>query len=190
MEAKAPAQKYPLVHLRFQLTRHRGVVAFAGVVLALVLSGGCSKKTREITSLERKEAATLASEAQFAMSLRDLPRTEALLAKATALSPDVGDFWINLGSVRMQLKNRDGAKSAYRSALEVYEEAYRKEPTDTGLLFQQVYVLALLGDVKEARARLEKSRKKNPDDRELRAFIEEKQLDNLMADPGFKELAL
>jgi tetratricopeptide (TPR) repeat protein len=167
-----------------------GVTLFSlAAAAALLLPAACSKP-REITSLQRKEAANLASEAQFAMTLRDFPRAEALLAKASALSPDDGELWLNLGSMRMRLKNRDGAKSAYRSALSVYEESYRKTPTETEALLQQVYVLALLGDVKEARARLEKSRKKHPDDRGIRVFIEEKQLETMMADPSFKEMAL
>ena len=58
------------------------------LAVALVLGATACKpkvKTSEITSLQRKEAATLVSEAEFAMQIRDLPRAEGLFAKATAL---------------------------------------------------------------------------------------------------------
>src|SRR5262245_57105137 len=138
--------------------------AFVLGAIALVFTAACGRQ-KEITTLQRKEAANLASEAQFAMSLRDLPRTEGLLKKAAELCPDSGEYWVNLGSVRMHMKDRSGAKTAYKSALSAYQAAYKKDSKDKDLLLRQVYVLALLGDVKEARSVLDDAQKKNPDDR-------------------------
>ena len=164
---------------------------FARVLSAIALLSaiGCTRR-HEITSLQRKEAANLVSEAQFAVTVRDWTRTEGLLTKATALCPDDAEYWLSLGSVRARMKNRDGAKAAYRSALKAYEEAYKKDSKDNELLLHQVYVLALLGEEKDARALLEKIQKKNPDDRAIQGFVREKQLDAMLADPAFREMAL
>lgn len=155
-----------------------------------VAATGCGRRGREITSLQRKEAASLASEAEFAMTMRDLPRAEKALTKVVALCPDTGEYWVGLGSLRMRLGDRDGAKSAYQSALSAYEDAAKKEKADGGPVLQQVHVLALLGRVDEARKLLEKSEKKFPNDRLIRDFIQERQLDQMLADPTFKGMSL
>lgn len=158
------------------------------VAVLLFLGVGCGKKP-EITSLQRKEAASLLSEAQFALTLRDLPRAEGLLAKATAVCPDMGDSWVSLGSVRMKLGQRDAAKSAYKQALAVFEEAAAKNKADAEPVLQQVTVLALLGRVGEARALAEKLPARFPTNRNVRMYVEGKNLERLLADPKFKEVA-
>jgi Flp pilus assembly protein TadD len=163
----------------------------ARFLTCLVLLGtGCGPRAKEITSLQRKEAASLASEAEFAMTLRDLPRTRALLTKVVALCPDDGQQWANLGAVCMRLGDRAHAKSAYESALRAHKDFARSEPLNTEPILQQVYVLALLGRVDEARKLLEKTRRKFPEDRAVRDFVEDKQLDRLLAAPSFKEVSL
>jgi len=113
--------------------------------LLLLVAAGCKPKAASITSLQRKEAANLVSEAQFAMSIRDYARAEGLLTKATALEFDNGNYWISLGSMRVRLGQRPAAKAAYESALHAFEEAYKLEPTVAQPYLQQVYALALLG---------------------------------------------
>lgn len=163
-------------------------VSFWIAAVLLLLGAGCGKKS-EITSLQRKEAATLLSEAQFALTLRDLKRAEGLLAKATALCPDAGDSWVSLGSVRMKLGQRDAAKTAYKWALTAFEDAAAKNKTDPEPLLQQVTVLALLGRVTDARALADKLPARFPAHRSVRMFVEGKNLDRLLADPKFKEVA-
>jgi Flp pilus assembly protein TadD len=160
-------------------------------LVALSLAGfACSKsKPKEVSSLQRKEAATLVSEAEFAMTMRDLPRAEGLFAKATTLCPDEGQYWIALGSVRVRIGNRDAARSAYKSALAAAEKA-AADAKDAGPVLQQAYVFLLLGRADDARAVLDKAQKKFPADRELRVFVEGKQLDRMLADPRFKDIAL
>ena len=120
--------------------------------LALLFAAGCGRRSApEITSLQRKEAASLASEAEFAVTVRDLARAEKVLTKATALCPDAGDYWLGLGSIRMRLGNREGAKQAYQSAFDAYGDDAKQEKADGTPGLQQVHVLALLGRVDEAR---------------------------------------
>ncbi len=161
------------------------------VVAGLLLGAGCKPRTQEITALQRREAASLASEAQFALSIRDVVRAEATLARAAALCPDTGDYWIELGRCRVRLGHRGEAKAAYHSALAAYEaEAAKNSATRGPALLRQLYVLALLGQSDEARARLAQALKNFPDDRDVRAFADSKQLEQLLASPGLKEVAL
>ena len=68
----------------------------------------CGCRHREITKLEREEAANMASEADFAVTVKEWSRAEGLYSKAAALCPDTGDLWLNLGVVRMRLGDHGG----------------------------------------------------------------------------------
>ena len=87
----------------------RLLVAAAGL---LVMAAGCRRA--EITSLQRKEGAQAASEAQFALTMHDYVRAEAELAKAVAICPDTGDYWLTLGSARVRLGQRHDHRSGKR----------------------------------------------------------------------------
>ena len=150
------------------------------------LAAGCAKK--EITGLQRKEAAALASEASFAISIRDYARAEGNFAKAAELCPDTSEYFLGLGTARRRMENRAGAKKAFESALDASRDAYKRNSKNPQLLLQQAYLLALLGRVDDARATLEKARANHPDDRAVRSFIDSNQLNRLLADPSFKEL--
>jgi len=161
-------------------------LALLAAAAALILAG-CHR--REITSLERKEAANIVSEAQFAVTLRDWRRAEGLFAKATVLCPDQGDTWMDLGMVRMRLHNSGGARSAYKSALSVYEDDSKREPSNSVAVIRRAYVLVVLGRVDDARSVVARAQSDHPDDRRLRAFVESKGLDKMIADPGLREIS-
>jgi tetratricopeptide (TPR) repeat protein len=168
---------------------HRLLLIWA--ILAVGLAAGCKPRPKEISTMQRKEAASLASEAQFAVSVRDFARAEPLLAKAAELCPDMGDYWLELGRCRVKLGNRWAAKDAYKSALNDFARDEGRNPQlRAPAVLRQVYVLALLGSVDDARSLLTTALKEMPDNRELRAFAETKQLDKLLASPAFKEVAL
>jgi tetratricopeptide (TPR) repeat protein len=158
------------------------------LILSALFAAGCGRK--EITSLQRKEAANLFSEAQFALTLRDYARAEPLLTKVTTLCPDTPEYWQSLGAVRRRLDNRSGAKQAYEQMRDAARDQYKQDDKKTEALLQQVYALALLGQADDARSLLAKAQKNHPDDRALGAFADGKQLDRILADPAFKEIAL
>lgn len=163
---------------------------WALAAVAFVLGGGCGEKKKEITELQRKEAAHHVSEAQFALTMRDYARAETSLAKAVELTPDEGAWWISLGAARLKLGKRDGAKAAYQDALTAYEAEAKRSRNDPGPWLQQVQVLALLGRKDDARDQLEKTVKQFPGHRDVKLFVEGKQLDRMLADPKFREMAL
>jgi len=164
---------------------------FSWVVLALAViwSAGCAKK-REITDLERKQAANLVSEAQFAVTVREYPRAEGLFVQATQLCPDNGGYWVNLGSVRKRLDQRDGARDAYEHGLAAFRTAAKQNPTDADPALQEIYVLALLGRIDDARALEGQLAARYPNDHDVRVFLEDKRLDQILADSQFKKFAL
>ncbi len=169
----------------------RAVTGLLALGLALGAMG-CGAKKKEITELQRKEADFLVADANFAMNMRDWARAESGLTKATGLVPDNGVYWTSLGSMRVRLGNKSGAKQAYLGALKAYENAAAADKTkaDVEPWLKQVYVLALLGRVEEGRALLGKIGGRFPGNRNVRVFIEGKQFDTMIADPLFKQAAL
>lgn len=155
-----------------------------------VLAVGCGAKKPAVSDLQRKEAAHLATEAQFAMSLRDYARAEASLARAAGLAPDEAGLWVSLGAVRMKLGNKDQARDAYKRALALHVDEAKENKSDPEPWLKQVYVLALLGRKDEGRAMLDRAAKQFPDSRNVKLFIENKQFDRMLSDPQFKEMGL
>jgi Flp pilus assembly protein TadD len=149
----------------------------------------CACRHKEITKLERDEAANAASEADFAVTVKEWSRAEGLFARAAALCPDTGDYWLNLGLVRMRLGNRDGARTAYKSALGAYKDAADLDPANSKAVIRRIYVLVVLGRADEARSVLDKARAKTPADRLLRSFSENDGLSKMIADPGLKSVS-
>jgi tetratricopeptide (TPR) repeat protein len=167
---------------------NRLVILF--VTFALLTGAGCKPKPKNIPPLQRKQAASLVSEAQFAVTMRDYARAEPLFEQAAKLCPDDGEYWLGLGVTRRRLGNVSGAKAAYEKAQSAFHDTYLIDSNRSDALLQELQVLALLGRTDVAIATLEKARKKNPGDVPLRKFEESKQLERLKDDPNFKELAL
>lgn len=157
---------------------------------ALLAVAGCKDKPREIPRVTRAEAEHLASEAAFATQVRDHARAEELLVKAAKLIPEESGYWLALGAARKRLGNTSGARTAYKEALAAEEKAYKRDAKDTDALMQQIYALCLLGRTDDAHKLLEKARAQHPDDRALKNFSDSRGIDRMLANPGFKELAL
>ena len=157
-------------------------------VSGLVVGCGCSRD-KAVSERDRKEAAHLVSEAEFAMTLRDWPRAEGLFAKATQLSPE-GDYWLSLGAARLRMNNRGGAKNAYEAARKAFEQDAARRNGVAEPWVKQAYVLALLGRKDEGRALIAKAAKLYPNDVKLRALTDAKEFERMVSSPRFKEMAL
>jgi tetratricopeptide (TPR) repeat protein len=158
------------------------------LVLAVALAlSGC--RAKEISSTDRKEAANIISEAEFAVAMKDWPRAEGLYVKATALCPDQGESWVALGVIRMRLHNPGGAKDAYKSALSAYTDDIKRDPTNTFPVVKSASILVILGRMDDARSLIDRAYAKNPDDRRLKDFVELKALDKMAVDPALKEVS-
>src|SRR5688572_8583774 len=160
-----------------------GIVLLA--VLGLGLASGCAPR-KEVTERDRKEAAYLASEAQFAVTVHEWARAEGLLAKAVKVAP-TGDYWLSLGATRLRLKNRAGAKEAYQAALKAYAFDAARKTTVPEPWVKQAYVLALLGRHDESRAIIEKAAKLFPKDGKIRALTDAKEFEKMISSQNFKD---
>jgi tetratricopeptide (TPR) repeat protein len=160
--------------------------------LALLLAAAlalCACRHREITKLEREQAANEASEADFAVTVKEFSRAEGLYAKAAAQCPDTGDYWLNLGIVRVRLGDRGGARAAYKSAEGAYRDAAERDAADSRSVIRRIYVLVVLGRPDDARAALDKARARSPGDRVLKSFNENGGLQKMLADPALKSIS-
>jgi len=154
----------------------------------LALTMGCTPK-RKVTDHDRKEAAHLASEAEFAISIREWARAEGLLAKAVQVAPH-GDYWLSLGVARVRQGNRAGAKDAYLAALKAYENLTAIDNTHADPWLKQAYVLALLGRKEDSRAVIANAAKRFPNDMKVRLLTDTKEFEKMITAPTFKDMAL
>jgi tetratricopeptide (TPR) repeat protein len=166
----------------------RPVALFLAGTSLLAIAASCTPQ-KQVTERDRKEAAHLASEAQFAMALREWSRAEGLLAKAVQVAP-TGDTWVNLGAVRVKLNQRAGARHAYQAALKAYEMDTARRPGVTEPWIRQAFVLALLGRREDARAVLERAVKVFPKDTRLRALTTPAEFEKMTSTREFKDMAL
>lgn len=159
------------------------------LALVFLAATGCGPKQPAISDLQRKQAAALVSEAEFALALRDFARAEGLFREAAGLCPDNGAYWLQLGTTSKRLNKTAEAKKSYEQAAKACAAAYKANDKDPGPVLRQVYAYALLGRTDDARALLRKVRKAHPKDEEIQGF-DEATLDRMIADPGFKAMAI
>ena len=157
-------------------------------VAALFLTG-CSREPKEVTPAAKAEAASLISEAQFAMQIREFSRAEELIDRALKLRDDMPEYWVSLGMARRRQDNKSGARKAYEHALELHTERYKKDKTPEELV-QQSFVLALLGKQDDALKLLEKGIKDHPDSAMLKKMADPRGLPRTFQSTDFKALAL
>ncbi len=94
-----------------------------------------------------------------------LARTNA--ARATELDSYFAEAWVALGMASVRLGDMDQAKAAYEHALAVHQARHRSDPADSNQVFQQIYVLSLLGRSDEAQALLTQALTEYPDDKQI-----------------------
>jgi tetratricopeptide (TPR) repeat protein len=159
-----------------------------GLLLALA-AGGCGPGSKEVSERDQKQAAQLASEAEFAASLREWSRAEKLFTEAARIDPDAA-YFMGLGSVRVRQGNRSGAKEAYEAALRASERESARQPADPERWIRRAYLLALLGRQGDGRALLQEAARRLPQDRRLRAFLADREYEALISAPAFRQISL
>jgi Flp pilus assembly protein TadD len=127
-----------------------------------------------------------ASDAAFAVQIRDYARAAASLTEALKLREDVPEWWASLGSVNRRLDKTSEARSAYRKALALHEERYSKT-RDPDEIMARIYLLIVLNREKDARDLLATGLKTHPEDEQLVRFEQNKGIDLLLSDPAVKE---
>jgi tetratricopeptide (TPR) repeat protein len=157
--------------------------------VAALFFAGCSRQPKEVTPAAKAEAASLLSEAQFAMQIREFPRAEELIDRALKLRDDVPEYWVSLGMARRRQDNKSGARKAYEQALEMHSDLYKKDKAPEQLV-QQSFVLALLGKNDDALKLLQKGLKDHPDSAVIKKMADPRGLPRTFQSADFKALAL
>lgn len=156
---------------------------------AALLASGCSKKPKEVPVAVKAEAASLASEGQFAMQIREFSRAEEMFQRAIKLRDDVPEYWVSLGMARRKQDNLDGARKAYKEALGLHADLYKADHQPEQLA-QQAFVLALLGKTDDALKLLEQGLKDHPDSAVMKKMADPRGLPRTFKTDEFKALAL
>ncbi len=177
-----------LVEIRCHMNSTRCKI-FLGGALILALAAGCGSKRKEPSEKERKEAALHASEGQFALQVKEWARAEGLFFKAAQASPE-GNYFLSLGVARLRQNKRSEAKAAYEEALRAFADDAVRAPSFSEAWLRQAFVLAALGRTDDSRAILAKAAKLFPNDGKVRALIDPKGFEQMIAAPNFKEVAL
>jgi tetratricopeptide (TPR) repeat protein len=155
----------------------------------LVLSAGCSKKSMEVSAAVKAEAASLASEGQFAMQIREYSRAEELFRRALKLRDDVPEYWVSLGMALRRQDKKEGARKAYKEALGLHAARY-KEGNEPEQLSQQAFVLALLGRAEEALKLLQQGLKDHPESPVMKKMADPRGLPRTFQSEDFKSLTV
>lgn len=163
--------------------------AFLLIVLGLPWWTGCKPKPASLTPLQRKQAASLASEGDFAVAMKNLPRAETLYRQALEIGPDLPLYWQTLGVIQRKQGNVKGARTAYERALDLYADEYRTSRKSESLA-QQVWLLSLLGRQSDAEKLIKRAQAEHPNDPLLRQLADPKKLEAMRQSPDFQALAL
>ncbi len=157
--------------------------------IAVALLGGCKGKPKVISDTDKLKAENFVSEAQFSMQIREYSRAEELFQKAIAVREDYPEYWVALGMARRRQDNKDGARAAYKKAIDLIEDRYDQEKDEKDL-GQEAWVLALLGRTDDAVQFLQKKLKEHPDSDYLKKMADPRGLPHTFQTDEFKELAL
>lgn len=163
--------------------------AFVLIGLGLPWWAACQPKAANVTPLQRKQAAGLASEADFAVVMKNLPRAEALYKQALDLGPDMPLYWQTLGVVQRKQGNVKGARTSYERALELYASEY-KTGRKSESLAQEIWLLSLLGRHADAEKLIKRAQADQPNDPLIRQLADPKRLEAMRQSPDFLAIAL
>ena len=99
----------------------------------------------------------------MAFDAHDFARAQSNSASATELEPAFAEAWVVYGMASVRLGQIGKAENAYQHALALYQARHDKDPSVADPVFQQVYVLALLGRTNQAVTLLDSAASKYPD---------------------------
>lgn len=137
---------------------------------------------KEVPQAVAAAAGNEASDAAFAMQIRDYDRAAKGFEKALDLRPDIAEWWESLGYVyKLQGKNSD-ARGAYKKAIKLWDKTY-SETKDPQFGLREAVLLFLVDKADEGRALVDRLGKNHPQDQGLQDFIKEKRFEIMIQDP-------
>lgn len=145
-----------------------------------------ASQPKEVSRAVAAEAETNASDAVFAMQVRDLQRAEKGWTRALELRPDIPEWWESCGTVQRRLGKTGDARSSYKRALAIWEMRY-EATSDPQFGLHRIFTLVLLDRVDEARRLSEKLGKLHPKEPLIRNFVDNRGMEQLLSDPDMKQ---
>ncbi|MGB8371104.1 MAG: tetratricopeptide repeat protein [Limisphaerales bacterium] len=140
------------------------------LVLALALFTSCARAPHNATASRPQQ---LANESAAALNAKDFAKAQTLAAEATSNDPQFAEAWVEYGMASVRLGQSDHARQAYERALSLYQARHRQNPSDANQVFQQIFLLTLLGRPTEAEALLKQAHIDYPNDRQIAKSAED-----------------
>jgi Flp pilus assembly protein TadD len=133
-------------------------------VLAVALLTSCSSGSHDTTALTSQQ---LANESATAMNAKDYAKAHTMAKEATRIDPQFAEAWVSYGMASVSLGQTNQARHAYERALSLYQARHIQNPSDANPVFQQVFVLTLLGRPTEAQTLLKQAHADYPNDQQI-----------------------
>jgi Flp pilus assembly protein TadD len=134
------------------------------LLLTFVLFTSCTQPSRSSASTDSK---ALAADSVVALNTQDYTKAQKLAAEATRLDPEFAEAWVGYGMASVKLGQTDRARKAYERALSLHQARLHQNPSDSDQVFQQIFLLALLGRSDEAESLLRRAHSDYPSDRQI-----------------------
>jgi len=160
-------------------------ISIALIIVSFVAA--CGAKKKEVTREDRIQAGKAAGEASYANFRGDFAAAERALVRAVELDPFNADNWFDLGIARIRIKDKSGAKAAFKEVLSLCKDNAAKEPANAAWLVKQIRPMVILGRVDEARALQKRVLEQFPNDPQVGVFRDPKAIDRLLEDALLKE---
>jgi Flp pilus assembly protein TadD len=109
----------------------------------------------------------LAAESATALNAKDYAKAQTAAAEATRLDPQFEEAWVGYGMASARLGQADRARDAYEHALALHQARMLLASPDAGQVFQQIFLLSLLGRAGEAETLLSRARLVFPADPQI-----------------------
>lgn len=132
--------------------------------LASALFTSCTPPPHSSVSADSK---ALAGDSAAALNAQDYSKAQRLAAEATRLAPEFAEAWVGYGMASVKLRQTDRAREAYERALSLHQARLRQSPSDSNQVFQQIFLLALLGRSDEAESLLKRAHSDYPNDQQI-----------------------
>jgi len=138
-------------------------------LLTFALVTSCAHTPSNATASRSQQ---LASESATALNAEDYSQAQSLAAQATSIDPQFAEAWVGYGMASVRLGQTDRARDAYEHALSLHQARHRANPADANQVFQQIFVLALLGRSDEAATLLKQAEIEYPNDKQISKLAE------------------
>ena len=140
------------------------------VCSTLLLFTSCRQSSRSADSTNSK---ALAANSAAALNAQDYSKAQELAAQATRLDPEFAEAWVGYGMASVKLGQTDLARKAYERALSLHEVRLQQNPSDANQVFQQIFLLELLGRSDQATALLKRAQADHPNDQQISSLAKD-----------------